>query len=193
MVPADGGCPNPDQRLEIRLQRNQAAFLARKLDAERVCSPTERSPKGRMKPGPETGGGPTIERQRRKSGPTKGGFTSTVKAFASKSPEQAARIAGVLTLFEDAGAGHVSERQMANGIELAQFYLSEAHRLANAAISPPEIRDASACGSGCWRPGTSRSSAPAPSFAGPQRAPERQSGEEARRHSRGAWLAGQDR
>ena len=32
-----------------------AAFIARKLDAERICVPTEGNPKGRMKPGPETG------------------------------------------------------------------------------------------------------------------------------------------
>lgn len=67
---------------------------------------------------------------------------STITAFASKSAEQAARIAGVLTLFDDLHAPHVSRERMAGGIDLAQFYLSEAQRLADAAIVPPEIQQA---------------------------------------------------
>lgn len=67
---------------------------------------------------------------------------STVTAFASKSAEQAARIAGVLTLFDDLNAPHVGCERMANGIDLAQFYLSEAQRLADAAIVPHEIQKA---------------------------------------------------
>lgn len=67
---------------------------------------------------------------------------STVTAFASKSAEQAARIAGVLTLFEDPDAQHVPCERMANGIDLAQYYLSEAQRLAEAAIVPVEIQHA---------------------------------------------------
>lgn len=67
---------------------------------------------------------------------------STVTAFASKSAEQAARIAGVLTLFDDLDAPHVGCECMASGIDLAQYYLSEAQRLANAAFIPVEIQQA---------------------------------------------------
>jgi len=67
---------------------------------------------------------------------------STVTAFASKSAEQAARIAGVLTLFSDRNARHVKCERMVDGINLAQFYLSEALRLTDAAIIPQEIQRA---------------------------------------------------
>jgi hypothetical protein len=67
---------------------------------------------------------------------------STVTAFASKSAEQAARIAGVLTLFSDRNARHVKCDRMVDGINLAQFYLSEALRLTDAAIIPQEIQRA---------------------------------------------------
>jgi len=53
--------------------------------------------------------------------------------YASKSAEQAARIAGVLTMFRDLHAPEVTSADMGNGIALAQFYLSEAVRLADAA------------------------------------------------------------
>ena len=55
LVLVDGGRPPTDQRLEGGLQRNPATLGARKLDAERLRGPTETSPKGRMKAGPETG------------------------------------------------------------------------------------------------------------------------------------------
>lgn len=63
-------------------------------------------------------------------------------SFASKAAEQAARIAGVLTLWENVWAQELSAEAMANGIELAQFYLSEAARLADAAIVSAEIEKA---------------------------------------------------
>lgn len=62
------------------------------------------------------------------------GDMSHITAHASKSAEQAARIAAVLTLWEDLSANAVSSKAMANGIALAQYYLSEASRLADAAI-----------------------------------------------------------
>ncbi len=62
------------------------------------------------------------------------GDLAGVKPYASKSAEQAARIAGVLTLWEDQSASEVSAQTMADGITLAQFYLDEARRLADAAI-----------------------------------------------------------
>ena len=67
---------------------------------------------------------------------------STVTAFASKSAEQAARIAGVLTLFDNLDAQGVESAAVQCGIDLAQYYLSEAQRLADAAIIPLEIQHA---------------------------------------------------
>lgn len=65
-----------------------------------------------------------------------------IRDFASKAAEQAARIAGVMALWRDLGAAAVTGEEMANGIELARFHLSEAGRLADAATIPPEIRRA---------------------------------------------------
>lgn len=71
-----------------------------------------------------------------------GGEFEHVTSFASKSAEQAARIAAVLTLWEDLGASMVTPETMANGIMLAQFYLGEAKRLAEAATISIEVERA---------------------------------------------------
>lgn len=68
-----------------------------------------------------------------------GGDLEQVKSFASKSPEQAARIAGVLTLWADLGASVVTAETMTDAIDLAQFYLFEAKRLAETATVTEEI------------------------------------------------------
>jgi len=68
-----------------------------------------------------------------------GGQLEHIKSFASKSPEQAARIAGVLTLWENLNATSVQGSVMAGAIELAQFYLFEAKRLVEAATISEEI------------------------------------------------------
>ena len=68
-----------------------------------------------------------------------GGELEHVKSFASKSPEQAARIAGVLTLWADLNAPDVTAETMVNAITLAQFYLGEAKRLAEAATISEKI------------------------------------------------------
>ncbi|MBC2836425.1 YfjI family protein [Paragemmobacter straminiformis] len=65
-----------------------------------------------------------------------------VTGSASKIAEQAARIAGVLTLWRDLHAPQVDVATMADGIILAQFYLSEALRLADAATVSAEIERA---------------------------------------------------
>lgn len=62
-----------------------------------------------------------------------------ITGTASKAAEQAARIAGVLTLWRDLQAPKVEARDMAEAIELAQYYLSEASRLASAALVSTEI------------------------------------------------------
>lgn len=65
-----------------------------------------------------------------------------ITGTASKAAEQAARIAGVLTLWNDLDAAQVSQGTIANAIELARFYLVEAARLADAAIVSREIERA---------------------------------------------------
>jgi hypothetical protein len=57
-----------------------------------------------------------------------------VRAYASKATEQAARIAGVLTLWADLDAPAVTLQAMSWGIKLADFYLSEAKRLADVGL-----------------------------------------------------------
>ncbi|MAM93839.1 MAG: hypothetical protein CMI61_04260 [Parvibaculum sp.] len=73
-----------------------------------------------------------------------GGTFAHITGTASKAAEQAARIAGVLTLWHDLDAQKVEADGMADAIELAQFYLSEASRLASAATVSAEIDRAEA-------------------------------------------------
>jgi hypothetical protein len=73
-----------------------------------------------------------------------GGRWVSVTAYASKSAEQATRIAGVLSLMEDLDAREVSAEAMKNGIALAAFYLDEAMRLVDAAIVSEETARAEA-------------------------------------------------
>ena len=65
---------------------------------------------------------------------------SEVRAFASKSAEQAARIAGVLTLFGDIDAQEVSAETMKQATTLALYYLREAVRLFGASAISEEAR-----------------------------------------------------
>lgn len=68
-----------------------------------------------------------------------GGDLAHITGTASKAAEQAARIAGVLTLWADLDAQAVNAETMADAITLAQFYLTEASRLASAATISAEI------------------------------------------------------
>ncbi|WP_121631163.1 YfjI family protein [Tropicibacter alexandrii] len=73
-----------------------------------------------------------------------GGKLAHVTGYASKAAEQAARIAGVLTLWHDLRAPSVEAGDMRDGIALARYYLSEAVRLADAATVSQEIDRAEA-------------------------------------------------
>ena len=73
-----------------------------------------------------------------------GGNLVHITGYASKAAEQAARIAGVLTLWADLHAPEVTAKDMANAIGLADFYLTEALRLADAAQVSAEIDKAEA-------------------------------------------------
>lgn len=70
------------------------------------------------------------------------GNLAHITGTASKVAEQAARIAGVLTLWRDLHASQLEESEMQDGIALAQFYLSETSRLASAATVSTEIKQA---------------------------------------------------
>jgi hypothetical protein len=59
-----------------------------------------------------------------------GGNLAHVTGSASKAAEQAARMAGVLTLWRDLDAREVKPGDMKDAIALAQFYLGDAARLA---------------------------------------------------------------
>ena len=65
-----------------------------------------------------------------------------VRAYGSKVAEQAARISGVLTLWADLDATEVTPQAMGWGIELAQFYLGEARRLAETGMVSEETAKA---------------------------------------------------
>lgn len=71
-----------------------------------------------------------------------GGPMEHVRAYASKAAEQAARIAGVLTLWGDLDAPEVEPVAMGWGVTLAQFYLGEARRLAEAGLVSEETAKA---------------------------------------------------
>ncbi len=73
-----------------------------------------------------------------------GGAFAGITGTASKAAEQAARIAGVMTLFRNIHADYVSEEDMANGIELATYYLSEALRVISMAVISAETDKAEA-------------------------------------------------
>jgi len=70
------------------------------------------------------------------------GPLAMVKAFASKLPENAARIAGTLALAANASATTIEPGTLAAAIDLAKYYLAEAVRLIAAGGIDPELRTA---------------------------------------------------
>ena len=70
------------------------------------------------------------------------GELAHVRPYGSKTAEQAARIAGVMTLWVNLDARKIEPSTMADAIVLAQFYLSDAGRLADAAIVSEKVEQA---------------------------------------------------
>lgn len=70
------------------------------------------------------------------------GRLAMLRDVAGKAAEQAGRIAGVLTMVEDANAASIGANAMIRACELVDWYLCEAARLANEANIPAGIRDA---------------------------------------------------
>jgi hypothetical protein len=68
-----------------------------------------------------------------------GALLAPVRSFASKAPEHALRLAGVLTLYENLGAKEVPAEHIRGGIELVRYYLAEALRLFHAGMTPPDL------------------------------------------------------
>lgn len=62
------------------------------------------------------------------------------KAFASKLPENAARIAGTLALTSDPRTSQIEAATLANAIDIAKYYLGEAVRLMASGAIDPELR-----------------------------------------------------
>lgn len=75
-------------------------------------------------------------------GQAKGEALEAIRPFASKAAEQAARIAGVLTLFAEPEAAWIGLDAMAGAIRLAEHHVNEALRLAGAATITERTRDA---------------------------------------------------
>jgi hypothetical protein len=69
-----------------------------------------------------------------------GGRLTPVSGLANKIPEHAARIGGVLELFENFEAQELSDDALARGILLAGWYLDEALRLAEVGHVPDDVR-----------------------------------------------------
>lgn len=70
------------------------------------------------------------------------GVFEHIRSFASKIPEQACRIAGVLTLFADPDATEVSYDTMKEAIELAEWFLLEMQHLRASGWADRDTRDA---------------------------------------------------
>ncbi|KFL36715.1 hypothetical protein N788_03650 [Arenimonas donghaensis DSM 18148 = HO3-R19] len=73
-----------------------------------------------------------------------GGRFAQVKPWASKTPEQALRIAGVLTLLEDPSAQMIDASTLERAAEVSLWHLNEARRLVGTAEVSREVRDAEA-------------------------------------------------
>ena len=70
------------------------------------------------------------------------GEYSSVRAWASKSPAQVLRIAGVLTLIEQADSGGIDIDHIARAATLVNHHLAEAVRIVGVNSVPKPIRDA---------------------------------------------------
>ena len=99
---------------------------------------------------------------------------STVRAWASKTPEQVLRIAGVLTLLESPDTRTIEAATIERAAELALWHLNEAVRLAGTAEASPEVRDAEAVLDWCHESGRDKLHSSAALRLGPPRIRERE-------------------
>jgi hypothetical protein len=66
----------------------------------------------------------------------------SIRGFANKLPEHAARIAAVLTLVDNIGAHRIDKETFERAVRLAEYYTHEALRLFEAGYASPELRRA---------------------------------------------------
>ena len=71
-----------------------------------------------------------------------GGTYENISGTVSKAAEQAARISGVLTLYDNPDATMISGANMSSALSLMQFYLDEAIRLLDTGKIPQRIEEA---------------------------------------------------
>jgi hypothetical protein len=72
------------------------------------------------------------------------GELASLRDFASKAAEHAARIAGMLTVMHDIHAGAIELAEMESAVTLVNWYLGEAERLQSIARRDPRLLKASA-------------------------------------------------
>ena len=71
-----------------------------------------------------------------------GGVYEPIRGFANKLAEHVARIAGVLTIVDDADASSIGADTLGRAAAVADFYASEALRLFEAGHVAPVVREA---------------------------------------------------
>ena len=69
----------------------------------------------------------------------KDGALEALRDVGAKAPENAARIAAILTLMDNIAAPFISEAAMQQGIRLANWYVGEACRLHEARWTDPQL------------------------------------------------------
>ncbi|CCB89121.1 YfjI family protein [Simkania negevensis] len=74
----------------------------------------------------------------------KDGTLYSIRRMANKAPEQALRIAGILTLIENPDANSISADTMSNAIQLVKFYMNEACRISELESINPDLELAQA-------------------------------------------------
>ncbi len=79
-------------------------------------------------------------KSRRKLGP--GNELEPISGFAAKLPEHAARIAGVLTIFDRPDATQIGAAELSNGITLSRHYAAGALRLHGASRNHVDLIEA---------------------------------------------------
>lgn len=78
-----------------------------------------------------------------------------IHAWASKGGSQVARIAGVLTMVENAGAGVIQRETVERASELVTYHLDEAARIVGTSGAPAKIKHAELLRDWCWATGRS--------------------------------------
>ena len=78
---------------------------------------------------------------------------ASVKAWASKGAAQVLRIAGVLTLAEEPGAGVIQLGAIDRAATLALYHLREAARVVGTASAPAKVKHAEMLRAWCWENG----------------------------------------